>query len=376
MTTTLIDALPYPSATPDVSPLSVGSWLVFVNYPAVTTNSCVATDAHEITWQCSPKSMLNLTVTQRPSGDQFVSFTAEYLEKNNAPLRYGAQAPRMRGPASVSLMQDATEMESGPAWFFQQLFDKLVILKASDVSPSFFPSTNKRLKPNNSRRDQDTEAEIGWLSGVSLDEDLPDDVETYLEERGSLSLDVNFEDLAARGAQQKQDQVLTGDHLWYCFWNKTIIEGFIYANLTPPPNSADLSVVQSIASSTLVSDAPLSAATALASSDSWPSTPPMYQGPPRDRPMPTLFPYLLKLEERRGSNMPQPTCQKMVANADGSITPAAEDDGPTFFTVTEQQIVPQKSLRLPGASNSKRWSPPQYKDLDRSCKCIWQSPSG
>lgn len=378
MTTTLIDASPY-ATPPIVAPLPDGSWLLEFSDAKVANNNCALNDNHTVAWQCSKQSYLALDISTGPQGNRHAQFIPKYPH-NNPPLLYGPQAPIMRGPANVSLMQDLTEQNSGPAWFFQQLFDKLVILRDSQVnSTTGFIVANQVVNhqlgpptgpPPNSRRRAESENGDG-------EDDAYDVVESYLEEREALPLDVSSNDLEARGNGDSPLPVLTGDKLWYCFWNKTIIEGFMYTNLTPPADP-EQSEINSVAAGSLYSDMPATAAQPSARSSSAPTSTSAGKSAASPYPSQSPFPYILKLEERRGPGMPSAACQKMQALQDGRIVPAKDEDGVvTYFNVTEKQLIFQKALNIPGLLHTKRntFQAPVYKDIDGACKCIWQVPN-
>ena len=87
-------------------------------------------------------------------------------------------------------MGDVDDAERGPAYFFQQPYDKLVILPEAAL---FNGSYSKR-----------------WLDD-ELDSEVEKGTQSELEKRNDSFFFPQ-----------------PGDRPWFCFWNNTILEGFIY----------------------------------------------------------------------------------------------------------------------------------------------------
>lgn len=108
------------------------------------------------------------------------------LGRDISTLTYGMQEPVTNITAGV-LGTDLNGLSRGPSYFFQAIFDKLVILPEAALSPASAKA----------RR-------------------LPD-----------------FDILSKR----QNTIVQAGDRPWFCHWNSTLLEVFIYANITSVPSA-------------------------------------------------------------------------------------------------------------------------------------------
>ena len=181
-----------------------------------------------------------------------------------APIRYGAQPPQLNRPSPLALMENRDDPTRGPAYMFVELYNKTVILREGDL-PGGYPSQKRSLWER-------------WsLSEATVDKPA------RLRERDDSTWE---SDSIAQPT----------DKPWYCFWNGTILEGFIFIT-----QSANTSASENTTS-------PSAAATSEA----------YFQGmnqPPRKRqasPSPIQYPKMIKIEERRSQNTcVQPYCQQM-----------------------------------------------------------------
>jgi hypothetical protein len=149
-------------------------------------------------------------------------------------LTYGMQEPVVTFNAPSILVTDNEDPSRGPAYLFQKSYDKLAILPES----------------------------------------------TSIARRGAVG--------------SGQGIVQPGDRPWFCYWNETLLEVFIYSNLT----SIDASAT-SISTST--------STTSLA-----------------DAPVPTglsRYPIVIKMENSVQSGAPDPYCQQMEISNDGLAMP-------------------------------------------------------
>ena len=188
-----------------------------------------------------------------------------YLTPSDGSIYYGSQPPQLNQPAPLVLMNDKDDYGKGPAYVFQQPYDKLVIVHERD-----FPGGVQSSKRSFVKR---------WLYG--------DGPESFGSLTGRQENDENDEWTSQLSAQP-------GDKPWFCYWNNTILEGFIF-------------VTQDASASTSTSDAssPSAAAT---SSGSGP-----FDGSRLKRHSPAIssYPKSVKIEERRPLKPSQPYCQQM-----------------------------------------------------------------
>ena len=196
------------------------------------------------------------------SNGPVVSLT--YPTPSDGSIYYGSQPPQLNQPASLVLMNDKDDFGKGPAYFFQQPYDKLVIVHEQDLPGGVQTSKRSFLKR--------------WLYG--------DGPESLGSLTGRQENDENDE-------WTSQSIAKPGDRPWFCYWNNTILEGFIF-------------VTQDANPSTSASGAsPSAAATSLGSGP--------FEGSrlKRHGPASPSYPKSVKIEERRPLKPSQAYCQQM-----------------------------------------------------------------
>lgn len=101
---------------------------------------------------------------------------------------YGTQPPVLSQQQVLNLVSDSQDLSRGPAWFFELPYNKLVILPE------------------------------GALSVASSKRDLEN-----LEDRSYNS---------AGDFTSRKGVAQPGDKPWFCYWNGTLLETFIYVSIT------------------------------------------------------------------------------------------------------------------------------------------------
>jgi hypothetical protein len=208
---------------------------------------CVDETAYAKSWKCS----------QTPS--EFEVFVGESRGHHSIvfdyggptpTFTYGAQAPYWSSSPTqaLSMAVDTTDLGLGPALFFISSFDKLVIVPENDFTVS---TLSKRAW-----------VEDGWAQA-----------EAYK----------NFKQTAQ-----------VGDKPWFCWWNNTVMEFFMYVNQS---TSSSWSTTASV-------DSNMAASTAQAKREATVSD----------------YPRRIKMEERRDDpNRESPYCQQMQIRNDGGL---------------------------------------------------------
>lgn len=241
-----IDATPMSTIPQGLPPLPTGQFTV----PVSTQNMsrfCVADSGSKDSWDCMAQDNLLIEVGGSDSPPT-ITFQNQSI---SGPFTYGAQPPYFNNPTrSLTLMRDTNDLSLGPALFFYSLVDKLVIVR-EDTFPT--APTSKRAIIN----------------------------------KDALGRTRYHEQLAR-----------AGDRPWFCWWNSTIMEFFLYLNETTVES-------QELASSTLAR---------------YPTF-----GPDSSKMNGYLlsnYPRRIKIEEKR--NYPgakQPYCQQMQVLDNGYIAP-------------------------------------------------------
>jgi hypothetical protein len=195
---------------------------------------------------------------------------------NDSPtstFTYGAQTPFLPTPTqNLDLAIDTSDPGMGPALFFYALFNKLVILPDETFSSS---SVLKR-----SYVDGDTSV-----------------LEAFMDRRQTAQ---------------------PGDKPWFCWWNSTMMEFFLYVN----QSSTD-----TLSGSTATTDGNMAASTATSS----------YRSKSRRSGGAADYPRKIKIQERRDySGAVSPYCQQMQVMNNGQTVPLANQ----IINIKEREPTP------------------------------------
>jgi len=245
---------------------------------------------------------------------------------------YGAQPPILNQARVLKLVNDSNYPQRGPAWFFQTPYNKLVVLPEAVLSPS----AGKRSTINYGRDSEST---------------------------------------SRKGIAQP------GERPWFCYWNGTLLEAFIYVNQTSIAGSQSLSMSSATATATTgaynqaqsaTSTYASSVPTGGVQSNSYSS------GPTADPSWPQLYPKVLKIEERRvpiGDQNISPYCIQNYVNADGTYQPILNSTNQPvtiFLNETEPTTVePLTSKRTLFASLEERGGDLFERQSSSTCGCVW-----
>ncbi|MCJ1427471.1 hypothetical protein MMC29_005374, partial [Sticta canariensis] len=295
-TATLIDAVPYTSDSPIPPNLPTGLFSVNLSSPPNISQTCLMDSESGPTWGCARGAVLDMNVFL--NGEQPVA-SLTY----NTHYRWGAQPPSFEGESDVMIMKDKDDLAKGPAYFFQKSFDKIVILRENELHPN----TMKR-SVNGAREEQDGRV---------------------LEERGD-------------GAAADSGKVpMPTDKPWFCFWNGTILEVFLFVTQNSA-NTADAGAYESPVSSDVTESGDDSSIPAppdapsitsfvnmdtMTSGSAYPATTTAASNHKRQDTGPPSFPNVIKLEERRNTPNRRPYCQKMQIMNDGTPSPLTDSSG-------------------------------------------------
>lgn len=179
-------------------------------------------------------------------------------EGPTSTFTYGAQPPYLPTPTqSLTMAIDTSDPSLGPALFFYSLFNKLIILPDDTFTSS---SVSKR----------------SYVDGG------PSIIESFLDRKHTAQ---------------------PGDKPWFCWWNGTMLEFFLYVNQTSTDTSSG---------STATTDGSMPGSTATGSSNTKRSA---------DA---ADYPRKIKMEERRDySGATPPYCQQMQVLNNGQVVPLA-----------------------------------------------------
>ncbi|PGG98825.1 hypothetical protein AJ80_09462 [Polytolypa hystricis UAMH7299] len=180
--TTLLDATRLTSTPKTVLPMETGTF----NIPEAVLKrpdrkrSCVEDDRFNDMWRCLRLGTLDYSISKNKDGRYLFQMHSGHV---SGQFRYGAQAPVFRAANfSRDLMLDKKNTSLGPAQFLLTEFDKLVIA------------------PEEEFRDMMTRRSV------------------------------NGADLLRRGHAWEARLSTVGERPYFCWWNSTYLELFIYVN--------------------------------------------------------------------------------------------------------------------------------------------------
>ena len=329
--------LPTPTNMPTIP---TGSFAVALNDPTVITSACLTEPAQNNSWDCSNGATLNVVINLTPQGSTpYISLT--YPSLPIGQYRYGAQPPQLSGPVNLILARDRSAFNKGTAYSFQQFFNKTVIVRAEDF-PGAIPLT-KLIK-----RDQVWSMKR-WLHDLAGWKDFP-----VLSKRQQQQSDWNQTYYAG-----------PKDRPWVCYWNQTILDGFIYVteNVDTTAGAQPVSAQSSAPGGSRKRQVPLNL-------------------PP--------YPKAIKIEERRNGHNPfPPYCQQMQVLQDGTLGTVPKADGTlNIVNITESEgaITNKSQMQQSGSyyadqpsaptagydpSGSQTVNPERAVKINNRCECAW-----
>ena len=349
--------------------------------PTEDNNACLLTASQTVAWKCASNESVGLNVI--PSDLEPTQVSLYNSMPDQMLYRYGAQPPALNSLSSLTLVTDTNNPSRGPAYFFQQTYDKIVILN----STAFLPQNTKR-----------------ELVGA---EKLSPETRDVIMPRNPV-------------------MATPGDQPWFCFWNNTILEGFIYVNESiSDPSQNTTAFVSSIMSMALGSSPTQSASqntpgiqpsssqssvqtqqTATGYQDNNQMTNGKnnhgghsgdrgndnqhggyqhggYQHDPNGSPsrvkraadwpsaVPTTYPKMVKIEERRNTtNAIQPYCQQMQVLYNYALNPVIGSD---TIKLDEMESSIQTRGLMRGTGAATNWGRREKREVLSSCSCEWIS---
>ncbi|KAL9592824.1 MAG: hypothetical protein Q9179_006333 [Wetmoreana sp. 5 TL-2023] len=332
-TTSLVDATPLSSTPANLPSLPTGTFYVPLRNLSITTNTCLS--SYSMSWGCTNKADLKLDL----SIPKMISVSPRYP----APLDqvyFGPQPPQLDNPVVLNLMGDRDGLDKGPAWWFQQPYTKVVVVPSVDFNAdNTIPGSTKRWRDRRQHREESMRLNVHGRRAIAPPTAKP----------------------------------------WFCYWNDTILEGFIYVTQNSSgqdqatdseyetPASATADSDSPIASTAIYGGSPLAAYSSISGGSAMP-TAPVQKRQGMDPTQLAAYSKDVKIEERRPSTTTTPPyCIQMQIMNDGTASPISDDNGkPVMIQLSE----------IPPDYDTNR---PNRRDLwdrdasDGGCKCEWVS---
>jgi len=318
---TLFDATPISTPT-SLPALPTGAFSLPLGMAQESNPSCL-TQANQLSaWSCKMIfAPLVLTVNTNLSRAPTASLAASV--KADGVIQYGLQPPQVN-VEPMQLVLDLDYKMYGPAFHFAAMYDKIVVLRPDD-----------------------------FAAGSNLQKRQGD-----------------------KPGFRHRFQVLPGENPWFCIWNQTYIEGYIYVedNSTAAPFPTAWPTNDMGPTSTTETISPTSVSTPSPSNTSQPR-----RRGDNDIPRLPLYPRIVKVEERRLPGAPQPYCQKMLLLENGKMTPALTSNG-NIITIALQEQDPDLDAflgrngpphQLSNTTNRRRQAAQKRTDPTGACHCQW-----
>ncbi|KAF7590575.1 hypothetical protein BBP40_002664 [Aspergillus hancockii] len=286
-----MDATPISTIPPNLPAAPTGSYWIPAD-PKNSSKFCIIDQDYNPTWNCMKQGKIPISVTGGTDSSRNITFAHETISSS---FTYGAQAPLFSNPThSLSLMMDSNDLSLGPALTFFSAFDKLVIVPQDTFSSS------------------------------------------------SLSKRAISEDDVMAGAFHRLQTARVGDKPWFCWWNSTVMEFFLYLNQSTKEtqygsSSSQLDSTQSTDTSTSHGSRSTSVSN---------------------------YPLRIKMDEKRDyAGAQTPYCQQMQVMDNGSINPISHQT----IQIKELEPTPTTTLKYSTSATQTYTAKAQYEHV---CYCI------
>ncbi len=271
-----------------------------------------------MSWNCADEQDLKLDLSVPGS----ISVSPRFHVRNDQ-VRFGPQLPQLDRPIPLQLMGDKEGMDKGPAWWFQQPYTKVVVVRGLDFNAD-----------------------------------------------GGLN-DKRWFEFRHTRKQRRQTIAPAASKPWFCYWNNTILEGFIYVTQNFSGQ------YQPVSSEYIASSGSTVDSKALAADDE-PASHAAYTVRKRTIIDPghlAAYSKDIKIEERRVPNtVPAPYCVHMQVMNDGTASPIADENGnPATIQLIESSSTYDLDVNQPHAQKDKRTSLWERDPSAGICECEWAS---
>lgn len=337
--TTTYDATPLTAVPTGLPALPTGTFAVPIGPPSLNQATCLQNTAQSNAWSCNigmgpgPVQMSIKAIKESPSLVDNNEILLNYGNQSLKAWTYGAQAPTFQTDQVMHLVKDTDETARGPAWWFQMPYNKIVVLRNEELA-----QVSKR----------------GTTGDRHETNDPP------FNRKGVAS---------------------PGEEVWFCHWNGTVLEAFIYPNQTSsfganPNNQVTSSSSPSKPTAAAGSATYSSVPTASSYPPSGGGSPPSFTGPQFN--MIPAYGKVVKIQEHRVSSGPQvvpPYCMKYSINADNSATPKLNATSqPIMVYLNETEVTSftkRSSLFSHGQEERHESVAEREAGSGNKCGCIW-----
>jgi hypothetical protein len=349
---------------------TTGTFQLSLSTPQQSMASCLTQNNQQPAWSCNLSGPPAAAISVGVSSDSSSLGAFIFYASNEQSICYGTQSSFMETSfAPFITVQDNEDPSKGPAYYFSQFYDKLVVVPENALT-----ATSK----NKDKRQIQLDS---WL--------------------------------------QRKQVAQAGDKPWFCLWNNTFLEGFIYVEQTVSSSytatatpSASLNASTSGASGAMTMTPP-SSTDMLTTTITEPFATVTFAGPSTQFPgwfadqqrheaqassaaaaaaqgnsdndkhnkekrrssnsanysNLSLYPYMVKLEERRlPGNTVSPYCQQYQILDDGGYNWVADANGNPIIVQLQEDDPDYSAYQSAGIAGSKKLK----RDVN-GCHCQWTS---
>ncbi|RSM14548.1 hypothetical protein CEP52_001328 [Fusarium oligoseptatum] len=182
----------------DLPPMSTGHYALPNIDPKKTVTSCFNNSEQSAAWTCKTYFPLwSIEVKEISTPKSQTSYKLILTPKEGSPdLPWGIQPPDDLPPQLMVLVNDTSQTDLGPAWWFSTTYNKTVIVPEKE-----FPPYGKRKR--------------GWDDDDDDDDDDNDD---------------KYPPPYPHRFKKQSIHAMVGEKPWICTWPSTSLEIFIYPN--------------------------------------------------------------------------------------------------------------------------------------------------
>ncbi|KFZ14297.1 hypothetical protein V501_03308 [Pseudogymnoascus sp. VKM F-4519 (FW-2642)] len=312
------------------------------------TGLCLENTSQLPAWSCDmPPASLQVTIANLGLDAPKTSnhaFSVKLPDGAQQGFSYGTQPPVFRPKNVMTLVSDYDDPHLGPAWFFQVNYDKVVILPAELLTA---PSAKARKRRGNVEAADDTTATP--TDAAALPTSSSTETATSSPTAPATN-NYNGGDSSGGGWGPPPSSyprhnvvVAAGSTPWFCYWNGTLLETFVYPNATSQASekwASSYGANPTTASGYGRRSAPTDAG-AVTAGGGTPTGSASTAGTTGVGGLLPPYPKVVKIEERR---MPrgaydQPYCVQMLISVDGtSAVPVKGADGNAVVVVLDERV--------------------------------------
>lgn len=351
--TTTVDATPLSSIPTNLPTLPTGTFSLFMGSSSENQALCLENTLQLPAWSCDmPPATFQVTVATLGKDAPKTSnhaFSVELPQDAQHGFSYGTQPPIFRPKNVMTLVSDYDDPHLGPAWFFQINYDKVVILPQEVLTA---PAARARRQEKVGVDDT-----IATASTPTTNTDTAIPTATSSTSATAPATNNNSGGSGSGSGwtpppntYPRHNVVLAGSTPWFCYWNGTLLETFVYPNATSNASEKWASIYGTALPTTASGSGAYGRRSAVDPGAVTAGSTPTPTGTSSSDPTSTAatgaagllppYPKVVKIEERRmpRGDYDQPYCVQMQISGDGgTAVPVRGADGKAVIVVLDER---------------------------------------